>query len=83
MHYLLMIFSLVQCVVFLAPAVLHPALVALLGVCLALQMLMELGGAQKSAPVVQVVPGQPKSQGLALGSVVLPPYHRQNRSCYH
>ena len=71
MHYLLMIFSLIQCVVFLAPAVLHPAL--LLGLCLALQMLMELGGAQESAPVVQVVPGQPKSQGLALGSVVLPP----------
>ena len=47
MHYLLMIFSLIQCVVFLAPAVLHPALVALLGLCLALQMLMELGGAQE------------------------------------
>ena len=74
-----MIFSLIQCVVFLAPAVLHPALVALLGLCLAL----ELGGAQESAPVVQVVPGQPKSQGLALGSVVLPPHHRQNHSCCH
>ena len=56
-----------------------------MGLCEALQlklMMMEWGGARESAPVTLVVPGRPNCQDLALESVVLPPHHRHNHSCY-